>query len=1048
MHAQLAIFDDFQVQAVTSVSSIYSNDRPVLARRKRGRLSPVWGMCLLLLVPLSFSQASLASEYRLDRLEHRRWTGADGGPSQIGALAQTRDGYLWLGTHDSLYRFDGQHFTPYIPPTGNPIGIVSALKAVDEGLWVGLRKGGIRFMSQTGMTAYLAGDGLPRGVVYSIAQDRSGTVWAAVNDGLARFDGKVWHRIGADWKFPGQHAYAVFVDRAGTLWAANEDHLFYLPAGAETFVDAGIAVDQASQITQAPDGAVWVAERYGGTLRRMVQQDSVTVTVVDGANGLLFDRTGALWVGTGGAGIRYVPASANDLSSVQQAPGMAETFTARDGLSADAVRSMFEDAEGNIWVGTSAGLDRFRPRPMVLADFPTNALNFALAAGPDGSVLAGTSNLPAMRLSRTGLVQLDLPAPIHSAITDPEGRVWMAGSHGIWRVRDDKVERVASLPTAGEPDSAVRAMTLDHTGNLWVSINRAGLFVLREGRWSRLAPPNADPSQSMPVTASTGPQGQLWFGYRNNLIVTYDDNGERHWGASDGLQVGHVTAMLHHGDQTWIGGQRGVARFDGERFQNLQLPDNGLFDNIYAIVATPSNVDRGDDGYDLWLHSKGGIFQLTAAELQRATTDPDHYIRYRSYDVMGGLANDPHQVLPLPTAVRSTDGRLLFSTSNGVIWIDPAQHALKHATPKPVIESFIVDGRRLSAHQLSRLGPQPRRVEIAYSALNLSGHPGLHFRYQLKGFETEWQDVGAARNAIYTELGPGTYRFRVQATNPDGVMSTEEASLQFSIRPVFYRTQLFMLLCGIALAGILWMLHRLKVRRSTERLRARLEERHLERERIARELHDTLLQGVHGLMLSFQAATDSLPHAHPARSKMENALDRADLVLVEARDRVNELRDMNGSALNLMAELTAFTNELQPQGITTFTLSSQGVAQPLHPLIGEESLCIAREAIMNAFQHADAQNVDIRIIHTRRAFQLIVSDNGKGIEDQYLPPNMRTGHWGVSGMLERARKIGGTLAIRAGLRGGTTVALTVPASSAYRYDRQRLGPWLRALFRS
>ncbi|MDS1139494.1 two-component regulator propeller domain-containing protein [Pusillimonas sp. SM2304] len=1030
------------------MSSTYSMNGPLRVLERLWRVPMALGMCSVSIFLLSFSETLLASASQLDEREHRRWTLADEAPNQIGAMAQTRDGYLWLGTNDTLYRFDGLRFVRYTSPDNQTLGIVSALQAEDDGLWVGLRKGGVSFITEAGITNYSANDGLPRGVVYGIAKDRNDAVWIAANDGLARFDGETWQRIGSNWNFPGQHAHAVFLDRIGTLWAANEERLFYLPSGARKFIDAGIAVDRVSQITQAPDGSIWLAERYGGVLRRFVLKDKATVTlrtVVDGANGLLFDSNGALWVSTSSSGIRYMAPSDDDLHA---ALGKAKEYSVQDGLSAETVRSMLEDAEGNIWVGTSAGLDRFRPSDIVQAPFPKHALNFALAAGADGSVLAATSNLPVMRLSKLGLVHLDVPAPIHSAFSDPEGKVWLAGTNGIWRVQNDKTERVASLPIDDEPDSAVRAMTLDRAGNLWVSINRAGLFVLRNGRWSKAAPPNNDPSQLMPVSASTTQQGQLWFGYRNNLIVTYDDGGERHWGAKEGLQIGHVTAMLHQDGQTWVGGERGVALFNGKRFQSLRLPDNGLFDNIYAIIATPSDMRRGDGSYDLWLHSKNGIFQISTHELQRTMADPDHHISFRSHEAIGGLANDPHQVLPLPTAVRSTDGRLWFATSNGVIGIDPAQPAPKRANAKPLIESFTVDGTELPVNRLPQLEPQPKRIEIAYSALNLSGHHGMHFRYQLEGIDTDWQRVAAVRKAIYTDLGPGSYRFRVRATNPDGVLSADEASLRFSIRPVFYRDPLFILLCCIAAAAALWRLHRIKMQRATEQLRARLQERHAERERIARELHDTLLQSVQGLALTFQAVAESLPPADPVRGKMEHALGRADLVLVEARNRVSELRDVSRSGLSLITALTDLTRGLQEISSTNFTLSNQGTPRLLHPIVEEESYRIGHEALMNTVQHAHAKNVKIKVAYTWQTFQLIVSDDGNGIDLQYVPPNMRPGHWGLHGMLERAQKMGGRLSIRRGVHSGTVVELTVPASTAYRQGQRRLVPWLRALFRS
>lgn len=995
------------------------------------------------------SMAVTASDYSLDKLEHHRWTVADSGPSQVGALAQTRDGYLWLGTNDSLYRFDGLHFARYRPPDGSPLGIISVLKAEDEGLWAGLRNGGISLISDTDITTYPVSAGLPGGVIYSIAKDSSGAVWIAAGGGLARFDGNSWKRISTDWNFPGRNARALLVDRDDTLWAANEDRLFYLPPGAQEFIDAGITLGWVNQMVQAPDGAIWIAERYGGSLRRIVPNggDTATqVTVIDGANGLLFDSTGAIWVGTRDKGIRYAQASGGvNGRPITDALIHQEEFMAKDGLSADNVLPMLEDVDGNIWVGTSGGLDRFRPKTMISAAFPHNAQNFALVSAATGTVWAGTSNLPAMRLNNTELTTLDIPAPISTAFADINGDIWMAGRNGIWRAQGDQIERVASLPTKEKIDSVVRAMTLDQSGNLWVSINRKGLFVLRDGRWSIVTPPNTDPSQSMPVTATTDKFGNLWFGYRNNLIVTYMNGVKRHWGADEGLKVGHVTAMLHQSRLTWVGGQRGVAFFDGERFHSLHLPDNGLFDNIYAILAVPAKEAGASEGYDLWLHGKAGVFQLTDSELKRAIADPLYEIRYRRYEVTGGLPNDPHQVIPLPTAVLSKDGRLWFSTSKGVIWIDPARYEQKKAAPAAIIESFDVDGKQVLLGELSQLDPEPKLIEIAFTALSLSGTQELHFRYQLEGADTDWQQVGSKRSATYTGLGPGDYRFRVLASNQDGVLSTKEAVLSFSIRPVFYRTPLFLILSVLAVATILWMLHRFNIRRSAQHLRARLEERHTERERIARELHDTLLQGVHGLMLSFQAVTEQIPRTHPARGKMEGALDRADLVLVEARERVSDLRNLNESALNLVDAFAAVTCELQLEGDTSFTMSSHGTPRPLHTIAGEESYRIGLEAIMNAFRHANAQNVEITIVYTRHVFQLSVADDGVGIDPQYLPPNTRSMHWGIHGMLERAQKIGGRLSIQRGVYRGTEIKLTVPALTAYRHVPRRFPQWLRAL---
>ncbi|MGE8361011.1 sensor histidine kinase [Pseudomonas sp.] len=1007
--------------------------------RRGARLLIGWLLGLALLLG---NQAVLANGTRLSDLEHRRWTVADNGPRQVGALAQTTDGYLWLGTQDSLYRFDGLRFTRYQAPDGQPLGVVSTLHNDEQGLWVGLRKGGVRLITPSAMLSYPAGQGLPAGVVYGLARDRTGALWAAAHDGLARFDGQGWTHVSQDWNFPEHNARAVFVDRAGTLWAASEDRLFYLPNGARRFVDAGITVDWASQITQAPDGAIWLVEREGGVLHRLQQLFGMPFAqrhVIAGAKQLLFDRRGALWVSTISRGLlRLPPAPAVeplDLNTL-------EAFTSQDGLSADSTRPLLEDREGSIWVGSSTGLDRFRPRRMTVASLPGDARNLALAASADGSLWAGSSNRPALHLTSEGVQDTAIPAGVSSAFADRHGDVWMAGNRGIWRARGRQVERIADLPVAADLDSPVRAMALDHQGDLWVSINRTGLFVLRDGQWSLQPSPTLAPSQVMPVTANTDPQGRLWFGYRDNLIVTRDASGERQWGEADGLNIGHVTALLHQPGRTWVAGQRGLAYFDGARFHGLRLPDNGLFDNIYALLAAPPAWSRAR-GDDLWLQSKAGIFQIAASELGRAIANPEHAMRYRSYELQRSLANDPFQVMPLPSAVRSADGRLWFTTSQGVVWIDPAAIEPLAGSPRILIDGFNVDGHSVPLDPPPTLSPESRRIEISYSALSLSAQEDLNFSYRLDGVDTAWHPLDTNRSAVYSGLGPGTYRFRVIASDQAGVSSDHEAQLTFSIQPLFYQKPLFILLCVVLLAGLLWALHLLNMRRVAANLRARLEARHEERERIARELHDTLLQGVQGLVLSFQAASQLIDEQHPARARMERALDRADEVIAEGRDRVNDLRRLNQPAPALIDAFALLARDLEQDGSTAFSLDTRGTPLPLHPLVREESYLIGREAIVNALRHAGASRIAITIAYNRHTFDVSIVDDGRGIPQDYLPPNARPNHWGLCGMLERADKMGGRLLIRSGANGGTDIHLSVPAQTAYRYRPGWLQRWLR-----
>lgn len=967
-----------------------------------------------------------AQDQAPELLDHRRWLSADGGPSQVGAIAHGADGYLWLGTNDSLVRFDGLRFRPQaLEARGAPV-IVSSLLARGEALWVGLRSGGVAPLRPGRALARETGPGAPAGVVFGLVQDRRGALWAAAGDGLARRLDGAWRRFGPAQGFDDGGAQAVFVDRDGVLWAASERRLYYLRDGADRFVDAGLALEGAGQIVQAPDGALWLSERHGSRLHRVAPDGGALATTrLDApATGLAFDAAGGLWLGLTGRGLLHV-ARPDSLAALAG----ATRFTARHGLSSDFVSRLHADGAGNLWVGTNAGLDRFRPRMLAPAPFPAGARNLALAAGNDGSLWGGPGVGAALRL-RDGRVQsLAMPAPVDSAMRDGDGAVWMAGPAGIWRSRGARLERVAGLPAAAGLHTRVRAMARDAQGRLWVSINQAGLFRYTAGRWERMPASSTRDSQRMPVSALAAPDGWLWFGYRDGLLEARRGGDTLRWTTD----IGHVTALAHHAGRTWIGGQHGLAWVEAGRLRRLPLPDDGMFDNVYAIVPV-----IGAAGAGLWLHARAGIFQLGAAELRRAMDTPGYRLRYRSFDALGGLANDPHQVLPLPTAVRGGDGRLWFSTSGGVASLDPAR--LPPAEPGPVaaIEAVSVDGAEVSMASPLSLGPGAQRIAIDYTAPSLAAPERLRFRYRLDGFDTRWLDAGRARQAIYTGLAPGDYRFRLVALNKDGVPSPREAVFAFRVTQAFYRHPLFLLGAGLVLLAAMWLAYRAAARRAAERVRDRLHERHRERERIARELHDTLLQGVHGLVLRFQAAADMLPPETPARAHMEQALARADQVLVEGRDRVRELRGGPSDTGELHEALASTGEELAAQGASRFVFATAGTPRAMQPAILDEVHRIGNEALRNAFAHARAAQVKVDLAYRRTAFILAVADDGVGIDPSWLAEAGRPDHWGLRGMRERAERIGARLDIQgAGTEGarGTRIVLTLPARIAYRRRR-------------
>ncbi|WP_162302588.1 sensor histidine kinase [Salinicola lusitanus] len=1017
------------------------------APRRRSILLWLWWVWLLMPPKALALDPNLA----LQQLHHRSWSGtADaGGPGQVGAIAQTPDGYLWLGTHYSLFRFDGNTFERYVSLAGKTVGTVSSLLALpDGGLWVGLRRGGISLIRNGELTDYAPGAEFPSGAVYGLAQDHDGNVWAAANDGLARFDGNRWHTVSVDQGFPGHNARSVFVDRDGTLWAASENRLFYLPRGHRRFLAVDQPVGWISQMTQTRDGTLWIAELYPGRVRPVLPDGKASPSIDVVSLGLAADRDGNLWIGSQGDGLLRLPA--HDVSSTDaDPPGDAlQRYVHLDGLSADDVEPVFEDGAGNIWVGTSAGLDRFRVATLTPATLPDGTRNVALATDASGTLWAGSSNRPVMRQSTGEWLATDVPPPITSAFSDAGGDVWLGGPNGLWRAHRGVLSHLTALPPAAHAEASVRAMARDGSGALWVSINRLGLFRWQDGTWQPTRPPTSRPSQTMPVSAASDARGRVWFGYRDDLLVRRGEDGVRQWGPPEGLDVGNVTALAPSSQSLWVAGTNGVALFDGERFHAIARGEP--FTGIHAIIETrPDNASEHRTALpplapflsgDLWLHTQSGILRVPAAEVARVLDDPGYRVRFDRYEGDGDLPNDAFRIHPVPSAIRGLDGRLWFATVTGVVSIDPHRSQDRSPPPEPRITAVSADASTYPPAARISLSSRPRRVVIDYTAIDLARPDSVHFRFRLNGYDADWQDVGSRRQAIYTQLGAGDYRFDVAAAGSNGIWHPQFASVTLHVAPAFYQTWLFRGLCLLTMVTALWAFYRYRMRQAAFYLRARLEARHAERDRIARELHDTLLQSIQALVLHFQAAADRMPAEDPARQAMTRALERADEVIDEGRERVISLRRAS-TRDSLVARLSRVPLEWPSAHSVTCRVVTRGHPRRLHAQVDNEVYWIGHQALSNALRHAGATQVTTTLSYEKEGLRLSVSDDGMGIPGHYLTSSGRPEHWGLSGMQERARQLRGRLTIdsRAGV--GTTVRLSVPAAEAYRSQARSWRRW-------
>src|SRR5215469_3910429 len=341
---------------------------------------------------------ALGPDRSIQQFIHASWTAKDGAPSIVEALAQTNDGFLWLGTPDGPYRFDGATFERFECPSWSAfpaLDVRSLFVARNGDLWIGFRFGGVSVIRNRRITNYTAADGVPAAPVIGFAQDRQGTVWTATTAGVARLEGSQWKELGKEWNFPGKGAYGIFVDSYGILWVATENTIVFLPAGTREFKPTGVHVGQVSQITQAANGKLWMAETSRSV--RPVPLDTELFPPDDtevhiGSAAILFDGDGALWITSLGDGLRRAPAPAMLRRKVGEVGAAIESFTSRDGLSDDFVSAILQDHEGNIWVGTHKGLDRFRKTNVVPVALPFPAVHTVLAAGDNGDIWATSNN--------------------------------------------------------------------------------------------------------------------------------------------------------------------------------------------------------------------------------------------------------------------------------------------------------------------------------------------------------------------------------------------------------------------------------------------------------------------------------------------------------------------------------------------------------------------------------------------------------------------------------------------------------------------------------
>ena len=690
-------------------------------------------------------------------------------------------------------------------------------------------------------------------------------------------------------------------------------------------------------------------------------------------------------------------------------------------------------------MGGVGGLDRFRPADIVAAQrFPST-----VGVGDAPSILQGDADGDVYGLWARSLHQLSYDrgvTTVSGAAGTPKalcaaqrGGVWVFSDRGASLVEHGRVTRVIPLPVQ-DRSAILNACAEDGAGRLWIGVTGYGLYVRQDGAWRRF---DISPERKgvPPFDMGLDPQGRLLM-YSNRSLYRVD--GDKAWKIWDEKQISihYINVFFTSRDRVLIGGEGGLGAYDGRTFKVLTSARFPFLAFVAGIAQTPEG--------DTWILAGPHVLRLSARDLDRALDDPKATLAPRLFDIEDGLPGDSNSDRTNYAAM-SRDGRIWVLASGGPAWIDP-HHLYANRVPPPVlIRSVSADGRVYPAADGLRLPTDVSSLQIDYTATSLMAPERVRFRYRLAGVDRTWVDAGGRRQAFYSKLPPGHYRFQVIASNNDGVWNTTGAAIRFVAPPTFLESIWFKLLCGLAAAALLGLAYRMRINQLASRLKLRHEERIAERERIARELHDTLLQSVQGLIFRIQSVTSQIPREHPTRDLMEDALNRADEILAEGRDRVVRLRRAAVDR-SLPQILEATAARILAGSDLSFQLTVEGEPRAVTVLVGEEVVRIAEEFLSNTLQHANARRVQIALRYSRKGLAAQLSDDGRGIDPEILERGGREGHFGLTGMRERAAKIGAALTLSSRPGAGVVLVLNIPASAAFargkRFDAQPEGPVL------
>jgi ligand-binding sensor domain-containing protein/signal transduction histidine kinase len=967
--------------------------------------------CLCLVSLLAAIQLNAADLRTVpDGFTRRVWQTEDGLPENtVQAFAQTPDHYLWIGTSGGLVRFDGERFVVFDRENTKQMrenSIFSLTVARDGTLWAGTEGGGLLRYKDGSFRSYADEQGLTNGFVRSVYQDHTGTLWIGTDAGLFRLDADRVVRVDGTGDVPLLAVHAIYEDHLGRLWVGGSRVLMIQGTRCQEFHLGGSpSADRVKSILETSDGTVWVGTVSG--LQRMSPSSKTfekVAEITSTVRTLREDDSHNLWIGTIGAGlIRFRDGSFARVATPEDPPS-------------STILAILEDDEQNIWIGLQTGLLRLSKAAM--STFPLRGAENAdfetIYPDRDGSLWVASTHLYRINPRRNGSEMIPPPEPgirVRSVFRDRAGNWWVGTEgYGIFLHEGKRVFHYTRRD--GLVNDFIRAFLESRDGTIWIGTDE-GVSCWRHGTFTNYTVNN----------------GLVYFSIhalledRNSDVWIGTDRGINHWSKGHFVHDYPTQALrnekvwtIHEDPQggLWFGTHGGgLFRWRDGKLTSYTTEQGLASNSIYQILEDRRGM--------FWMSGPTGISSVTRADLDRYAQDPKFSPAVTLYGLSDGVAATQTYGGVQPAGCLTETGEVWFPTNRGPVLILPNQ-TLSRGLPQVQIEDVLVDGRAAPTSGDLVLSPGEGRLEVGYSAIRLRSQEQIRFRYMLENFDNDWIEGQRNRVAYYTNLPPGKYRFRVQAYEMNRPENVTEASVGIDWEPHIYRTPWFLGLCAAALLMLIFLAYRFRLRQVRARFQAVLEERN----RIAREMHDTVIQGCASASALLEAVVSLNPdESGPHRELLDSARQQVRDTVDEARLAVWNLRRRDGDAPAIGLLLDQMAKQVSHLSHVPVHFETSGRLVPLDGVVEHVVLMVAREAVYNAVRHSQARQVRVGVHFDTDNLRMEVQDDGHGFdpEQAFNAPGV---HFGLVGMRERVESAGGRLEVQSSHAGGTRLTVVIP----------------------